>query len=200
MKNGRSVFRHLAVRIADHAAQASPRSRAEWASAMRAELEHISRDDAALMWAVGCIFASYSERMRTMISNNFRIARWILVLEMLCCFMPLTFLCLAVLANLGRLDGKAGILALTVVATGPIGLILTFRLVVLSHTSLTRFATTALWILAGWTGLAYSVHVFVEPEPAHAWREFVLIAVLPLVGIAHLLYLARRPVGKLAAA
>jgi hypothetical protein len=51
---------------------------------------------------------------------------------MLCCFTPLTLLCIAVLANLGRMQGKAGMLALTVAAAGPIGLIVAFKVVVLN--------------------------------------------------------------------
>jgi hypothetical protein len=199
MKNGRSVLRHFAVRLAAHAEKVLPRSRADWARAMRSEIHHISGNHATLKWALGCVFASYSERMRTMIGNSPRISRWVLVLEMLCCFTPLTLLCLAVLANLGRMEGKAGILALTVTATGPIGLIVAFKVVVLNRPPLTKFAIATLCVLAAWTGLAYSLQIIAEGEPAHAWREFILIALLPVLGIAHLLYLATRPVSKLAA-
>jgi hypothetical protein len=166
---------------------------------MRNEIHHISSDHAALKWALGCLFASYKDRMRTMIASNPRISRWVLVLEMLFCFTPLTLLCLATFANLGRMEGKTGMLALTVAAAGPIGLIAAFKVVVLNRPSLSKFAVVALCILAAWTGVAYSLQLLAEAEPASHWRDFVLIALLPAVGIAHLLYLATRPADGLAA-
>jgi hypothetical protein len=199
MNGIRAVFRHLAVLLAAHAEKALPPCRADWAKAMRNEIHHISGNGAALIWALGCVFASYRERVRAMIDTNPRISRWVLVLEMLCCFIPLTLLCLAIVENLGRMPGSTGILALTVAATGPIGLIVAFKVVVLNRPSLTRFATAALCILAAWTGLAYSLHILAGGQPAHAWREFVLIALLPALGIFHLVYLARRLVSKVAA-
>jgi hypothetical protein len=165
---------------------------------MRNEVQHIPGNQAAVMWALGCVFASYLERMRTMVGSNLRISRWVLVLEMLCCFTPLTLLCVAVLANLGRMQGAAGMLALTVAAAGPIGLVVAFKVVVLKRPSLTKFAMAALCILAAWTGLAYSLHILAEGEPAHAWREFVLIALLPVLGIVHLVYLSKSSVRKVA--
>jgi hypothetical protein len=199
MNSGRSAVRRLAVRLAAHAEKALPRSRVDWASAMRNEIHHISGNHAALKWALGCVFASYIERLRTMNVSNPRISRWVLVLEMLFCFAPLTWLCLATFANLGRMEGKTGIFALTVAAAGPIGLIVAIKVVVLNRPSLTKFAMAALCILAVWTGLAYSLQLLAEPEPALHWRDFVLIALLPALGIAHLLYLATRPVNRLAA-
>jgi hypothetical protein len=195
----RSVVRDFAVWLAAHAEKALPRSRADWASAMRNEVQHISNNHAALKWALGCVFASYRERLRTMIARNPRISRWVLVLEMLVCFTPLTWLCLATFANLGRMDGKTGMVALTVAAAGPIGLVVAFKVVVLNRPSLTKLAMAALCILAAWTGLTYSLQLLAEPEPASHWREFVLIALLPALGIAHLLYLASRPRNELAA-
>jgi hypothetical protein len=199
MNNRRSVVRDFAVRLAAHAEKILPRSRADWANAMRNEVHYISGNHAALKWALGCLFVSYRERMRTMIDSNPRISRWVLVLEMLFCFAPLTLLCLATFANLGRMEGKTAMVALTVAAAGPIGLIVAIKVVVLNRPSLTKFAMAALCILAAWTGFAYSLQILAEAEPASHWREFVLIALLPAVGIAHLLYLATRPVNKLAA-
>jgi hypothetical protein len=198
MISTRSVIRHLAVRLTSHTEKVLPESRAEWARAMRNEVQHISGNRAALVWALGCVFASYTERMRILLRSNPRISRWVLVLEMLCCFTPLTLLCIAVLANLGRMEGKTGILALTVAATGPVGLIVAFKVVVLNRPSLNRVGMAALCALAAWTALAYSLHIIAGGEPAHAWREFVLIALLPAVGIVHLLQLAIRSVRKVA--
>jgi len=166
---------------------------------MRNEVHHISDSRAALAWALGCMLASYTERMRIMISSKSKISRWVLVLEMLCCFTPLTLLCLAVVANLGRMQGVEGILALTVAVAGPVGLIVAFKVVVLNRPLLTKLAAAALCALAAWVVLAYSLQLLPGGQPAAHWREFVLIALLPALGIAHLLYLATRPASKVAA-
>jgi hypothetical protein len=128
--------------------------------------------------------------------NNPRISLWVLVLEMLCCFTPLTLLCIAIIANLGRMEGTSGIVALTVAATGPVGLFVAFKVVVLNRRSLTRSSTAALSAIAAWTALIYSLHIFAEGQPADAWREFVLIVLLPGLGIVHLLHLTRPSIGK----
>jgi len=199
MKNRRSVLRRFALPFAAHAEKIPPRCRADWANAMRNEVHKIPDNHAALVWAIGCVFAGYRQRVRTMIGTNPRISRWVLVLEMLCCFTPVSFLCLAVLANLGRMEGRTGIIALTVALAGPIGLIVTFKVVVLNRPSLTRSAIAGLCTLSAWTGVAYSLHIIAGGEPAHVWREFILIALLPVLGIAHLVYLATRPVSTPAA-
>jgi hypothetical protein len=191
MNDRRSVLRQFAESLATHAENVLPRVRADWAKAMCNEVHHISSNRAALTWALGCVFASYKERMRTMMIGSSRVSRWVLILEMLFCFTPLTLLCLAVLANLGRMQGQEGILALTVAAAGPIGLVVAFKIIVLKRPSLTKLATAALCVLAGWTVFAYSLQVIAEGGPVHEWwRNFVLIALLPALGVAHLIYLA----------
>lgn len=62
MNLGDSVVRRLATAFMQHAADVIPESRADWAHAMRNELEHIEGDFAALRWAMGCVMASYVEK------------------------------------------------------------------------------------------------------------------------------------------
>jgi len=199
MNSRQSAIRYFAVWLAAHAQKALPRSRADWARAMSHEIDHIPGNYTAFAWALGCVFASYTERIRAMIGSSPRISRWVLALEMLCCFTPLTLLCLATLANLGRMEGKTGIVALTVAAAGPIGLIVAFKIVVLNRPLLTKSAMAVLCVIATWTGLPYTLKILAAGELVNDWREFVLIALLPVLGIAHLLYLAKRPVSKLTA-
>jgi hypothetical protein len=90
MNNRRSVVQRVAARLISHAAQTLPVERADWATAMGNEFQYISGSYAPLIWAVGCVLASYAERIRVMNGNNPRISLWVLVLEMLCCFTPLT--------------------------------------------------------------------------------------------------------------
>src|SRR5258708_36448280 len=124
-------------------------------------------------------------------------SRWVLTLVMLFSFTPLTLLCLAVIANLGRMEGKKGILALTVAATGPIGFAVAFKVVVLKRASLNKIVIAALCILVAWTVLGYSLQIRAGNGPVHEWwRDFVLIALLPALGVAHLVYLATQSIKK----
>lgn len=204
MSGRHPVIRPLAMQLVTHAQKVLPRSRADWARAMHHEVEHISGNHAALAWALGCVVASYMERMKTMISSDARISRWVLALEMLCCFTPLTFLFMATVTNLGRMEGRTAIVALTVAMAGPIGLAFAFKIVVLKRRLLTELGTVALCTLAAWTALVVSLHDLSEHilgggrSNADWWESFVLLAVLPILGIAHLVFLARRSAGGVA--
>ena len=200
MSNRHSLLRDVALRLARHAGKALPPGCAGWSSAMHNEVHHISDSRAALAWAFGCVLASYTERIRTMISGNPKISRWVLVLEMLGCFTPLSLAWLAMLANLNRMQGAAGILALTATLAGPVGLIVAFKVVVLNRPLLTRLVAAGLCALAAWVVLAYSLILLAEGQSLGQWRDFVLMALLPALGIAHLLYLGTRPVSSIAAA
>jgi hypothetical protein len=164
------------------------------------EVHHIAGSRAALAWAFGCVLAGYTERMRIMISSNPKISRWVLILEMAFCFTPLTLVCFAVLANLGLFRGTEGIVALTVTMAGPVGLIIAFRVVVLNRPLLTRLALAGLCTLAAWVVLAYSLDLLPGGPSGGQWRDFILVALLPALGFAHLLYLATHPVSKVAVA
>jgi len=189
----RRIARHLAA----HAKTVLPHGREEWAQAMRNEIEQLTGGGAALRWALGCVLTSYSERLRSMKIANPVVSRWVLALEMLVCFTPLTLLCLAVIANLGRMQG-AGVLYLSVAAVGPIGLMVAFKTVVLNRPAINRFIAVALCIMATWTVLAYSLSILAHSGGSAGdwWREFVLIALLPALGIAHLVLLGLHQAGK----
>ncbi len=167
---------------------------------MRHEIEHLPGDRAALTWALGCLVASYTERLKIMIGSDVRISRWVLALEMLCCFTSLTFLFVETVLNFGRLDGRIATVALTATLIGPLGLLTAFKIIVLNRPSLTKPTTVALSVIVAWTAVVVSVHHLSLGQPnADWWHSFVLIAVLPVLGTAHLLYLARRPVRQVAA-
>lgn len=194
------MIRNLAVQLVAHAGKVLPRGREEWARAMNHEVQHISGNHAALGWALGCVVASYTERLKAMSGSDVRISRWVLVLEMLCCFIPLTFLFIETVVNFGRLGWRIAIVALTATMIGPLGLLTAFKIVVLNRPSLTKLATVALCTITAWTAVVVSLYDLSQGKPnADWWQSFVLIAVLPVLGIAHLLYLARRPAGSVAA-
>ena len=63
MTNKQPFARRVAMVLVTHAANALPNRRADWAHAIRNEIQHVSGDFNALGWALGCVIASYSERI-----------------------------------------------------------------------------------------------------------------------------------------
>jgi hypothetical protein len=57
-----SMLRRVASALVGHAAKVLPAARSSWSEGMTHEIAHIENDLAALMWAVGCVVASYRER------------------------------------------------------------------------------------------------------------------------------------------
>jgi hypothetical protein len=157
---------------------------------MANELDHIPRGTPALWWALGCTLVSYQERVRIMTRPLAHIPRWLLLLEMALCLVPLTWLFGAVLAMTARgaMPLEAGILYGSVALVGPIALATALRFVLSHASSVGRVTTTLLVLLAAWTVLGYSAQVLHNGLPPSAWwREFVLIALLPACAVAHLL-------------
>lgn len=74
----------LAERLVDHAARVMPEPRREWARAMRVELSYIPAPLAAAVFALGCVWASYSQRILQMLIFS-RLARWGLAIYALVC-------------------------------------------------------------------------------------------------------------------
>jgi hypothetical protein len=157
---------------------------------MANELDHIPRGAPALWWALGCTYVSYQERVRSMTRPLTHIPRWLLLLEMAVCLVPLTWLFVAVLAMTARgaMPLGAGILYGSVALAGPTALVTALRLVLSRASSVGRVATTLLVLLAAWTVVGYSMQVLHNGLPPSAWwQEFVLIALLPAWAVAHLL-------------
>ena len=67
-----------------------PTARREWGRAMRAEIDHIDGDFTALRFAGGCLLAGFALRGAFMILGTLRVSPFVLALEMLACFGPLT--------------------------------------------------------------------------------------------------------------
>jgi hypothetical protein len=201
-----SVQRRLAQRLAAHAAAVLPRHRKSFAAAMRNEIDHLPHDRQALFWALGCVVASYLERISDMTLGTLRVSRWVLGLEMLMCFFWLTWMFLA-LASRGLYFGFAGPLPmdpwfftmLTVCAVGPIGSVVAFRSIVLGRRLLNRVTTIVLCVAAAWTCIAFVGEIlnrggWLVGRPgaqAEALGLFVLFALLPALGVAHLVYLSK---------
>jgi hypothetical protein len=207
------LARQIARRLAAHAAGLLPESRAPWAQAMCHEVEHIARDRDALYWAFGCVVASYLERSRVMNVGTLRISRWVLALEMLMCFFWLTWM-FGALASRG-VYGFAGplpidtwfITMLFSTVLGPLGLAVAFKSIVLDRPRLSRLTKVALFVPAAWTFLAFGVQLVTRgwlagsnDRPLEALGLFILFAVLPALGVAHLVYLSRAKPHRVAVA
>jgi hypothetical protein len=187
-----------------HAAMVSPGERAEWAQAMVNELDYLSPDMSAIGWALGCIFVCYSERIRAMIRPLETLPRWILVLEMLVCLLPLTLLFSAVVQRglHGGFSLQAGLLYCSATILGPLGLAAALRLIFFKAGGMSRAAIAGLCLLAAWTLAAYSAQIltFGQIHLSDWWREFVIIAVLPTLAVLHLVFINSHRRGSLVAA
>lgn len=186
-----ALARTAAVWLVRQARKALPAHRSEWADAMRAELHYISSDYVALRWALGLFLASCLERVRIVNAERPGLPRWLLSLEMLLCFAPLTFFTVVLVVVLlkGIMPTQTALLSLSATAVGPIGLAIAFRMIVLGPIALGRGTILALGILAAWTLFAFTSSLAVGGSGpiVEWWREYVLIALLPAVGAAHLM-------------
>jgi hypothetical protein len=186
--------------LVKHAATVSPGERAEWAQAMLNELDYLSPDMSAVGWALGCIVVCYSERIRAMVRSLESLPRWVLVLEMVVCFLPLTLLFSAVVQRglHGGFTLQAGLLYGSASILGPLGFAAALRSIFSKSGGMSRATIAGLCLLAAWTLAAYATQIltFGQSHLSDWWRELVLIAVLPLLAVLHIVFInshGRRP-------
>jgi hypothetical protein len=189
MSSREANTRKVAVLLVKHAAWVSPPDRKEWSQAMINELDHVPHDLAALRWALGCTFVSYLERIHTMTRSLTNLPRWLVSLEMAVCLVPLTWLFVAVLSMMarGRMPLDYGVLVGSATLLGPVGLAVAMRIAFVTGGSVSRATTMALALLAAWTVLACSGQVLPLGAFLSTWRDYVLIALLPVSAVVHLL-------------
>jgi hypothetical protein len=219
MSESVSLRRRLARALMRCATIALPATRADWASAMNAELDHFDSDHDASVWAIGCVVAALRERANVVFIGNLKVSRWILAPEMLLCFVPLTVLWLDAIGGSSGiirlngdviqryfLDARGGKFALvTMIAgvilgtLGPLGLTAAFRLIVFGRTPSSRWFRTALVagpILYGILTLITRVAIggtgslrFEAVVSFDLWSSILLLSALPSLGAAHMLRL-----------
>ncbi len=194
-----------------------PPDRREWAEAMRAEFAYLP-PRGALRWSLGCLIAALKLRLSPMNTGDFRISRWVMLIETLGCFGFLTLAWFEITfgaSGLVRHDweivtksyitypGGPYIFAMIVLGAfvglvGPIGLFLGLRFVVLGRALANRplgqalIVALLLYALAGAMGWFLGPPGFSPGGPGFT----VLFVLLPLAGIVHLLYLARPAVPR----
>jgi hypothetical protein len=193
-----------------------PPERRVWSEAMHAESAYLPDRDAA-RWALGCLFTATRERFLPMNTKDLRISRWVMLVEALGCFGPMTLGWYEItLGDSGLLrhtaaivskyylpiPGGAYLFSMIVLGTivgvvGPIGLYLGLRYVASGRGLGNRafgcalIAAPLVYELGGVLGLLFGPPDF-HPDPAMA----VLFVLLPIAGIAHLMMLERpAPVG-----
>ncbi len=216
MKVQPSTGRRLAAALLRVARGLLPQSRRHWAQAMQAELDHLGNDQDALRWALGCVVAGAKERINGMFGDKLKVSRWILVPEMLLCFVPLSFLCwdsVAAGSRMVRAHGEAlhehvvrhadGTLALITViagtiagALGPLGLIGSSRVVVAARAPGSRWFGALLIggpLLYGLLTLTARLATagpgafgLDAPDSFDFWSGILLLSALPALGAAHL--------------
>jgi hypothetical protein len=200
MSQRKDIKARIARALVLHAARVAATEHAEWIAAIAHELEHLPRGDAALSWALGCVFVSYTGRMRVVIRDSADWPRWAGLLEMLFCLAPVTVYFLFITVSTvqgytlfpgqGYTQAQEALIFGSATMIGPVGLISAFR-TLFSRTFVPgRLLTTLLWLLAAWAMTAFVallVHFHLEPL---AWCEMLLpFALLPAVAVAHLAWL-----------
>lgn len=187
------LARRAAYGLVKHAAMVLPEERAEWAQAMINEMDYLSPDKSAVGWAFGCLFVGYSERMRFMIRSFESLPRWMLVLEMLVCFLPATLLfATVILTGLhGGFTLRDGLLYCAGTILGPLGLAAALRSIFLKPGGMNRAVIAGLCVLAVWTMAAYAAQIltFGQSHLSDWWRDIVIIAVLPALAVLHLVFI-----------
>lgn len=170
----------------------------EWARAMLAELEHVDEAERT-NWALGCLIAAIQQRFVSMQNGTLRVSRSILLLELIVCFLPLTWGWLDVVFGDYFLDSSldAGILGMMLGAAvigliGPIGLFLTARAVTRGVGLRSRTFGIAMIVgVVAYAAASVILRLVAGPGAFAADVSFIVLMIaLPAIGIAHLMYLA----------
>jgi hypothetical protein len=186
-----------------------PHSRRAWIDAMRAEADYLPAHGAT-RWASGCLYAAIQERLH-MNTGDFRISRWVMLVETLGCFGFMTlgwFVVTFGYSGLLRRDwdvvtknylpypGGAFIFSMIALGAivglvGPVGLYLGGRYFLTGRGLANRklagvlIAAPLVYVVASMAGY------FVGPPDWHSNLALgVMCVLLPVVGIAHLAWLA----------
>jgi hypothetical protein len=79
----------LATVLLNLARRLMPRGREDWFDAMRAESDYLDGAE-RLRWTFGCVITAIKQRFAPMDTGSFRVSRWVMLVEALGAFGPLT--------------------------------------------------------------------------------------------------------------
>jgi hypothetical protein len=160
--------RSIARALVDLAAWSLPTHRADWAAAMRAELEYAGDRRSAFVWALGCLRTGLNERFLAWSPLEIRAIRWMLALWL--GYRAEDILCDVALV----LSYKAPQLGLTALLTGCAQGEDYQRIIPLLD--ITTYWTLGAWMLV--SGLYLVVVAMLLQRAAHAANLFILTAAL----------------------
>jgi hypothetical protein len=187
-----------------------PSQRREWWAAMRAEADYLSAAG-AVRWACGCLFTACRERLPAMDTREFRISRWVMIVEAIGCFGPLSLAwCLTTFGASGLLRYTPDIVARDFAAipggtfiftlfalgavvglVGPIGLYLGMRYAASGRGLARPFGFTLIGVLVAYQLVAALGWLIGPPGYRPDATTALLFVLIPLLGLAHLIFLAR---------
>lgn len=195
MKREESLIRRMAILLVSHAAKVLPPKREEWARAMVNEIDFLTEDRIALKWAIGCVYTSYWERVADMSVGTLRVSRAVLTVEMLMCFGIPCMVFFGMLFHIGNFipfnRDLFSVFLFTASLIGPVGLNFAFRFIALKRNVLGKSVVAVLCVLATWTLMVHGIAIWIAaelPNTSTEWSAVFLLAVLPALGVAHLIY------------
>ena len=185
----RSGARRMASALVRGAAHVVPSSHGRWATAMLHEVAHIDSDSKALRWAVGCVYASCLERVRSVYlldSRTVRVTATLLAsFRVLDVGMP-TLLTLALhtrsaaAASIGRLTPGDDYRRLAPLLEAiPVWLHAVILLAVLLYV----MAAGAMWRRSSMAALFWSLAVLAEQSASLAAKP--IVAAVGVVAVQH---------------
>jgi hypothetical protein len=206
-----SLPHRLAERLIGHAAAVMPVARRDWVLGMRAELIAIDAPGQALVFAAGCAWTAYQQRMSPMrialLTVRLAVAAVALLTAAFHAFAPLNLLAIAVDLRRHGLDGWAGGMALLRGQTADQALASFAAIPVWQGAAMFGLAVAfaaAAWFLARWNPRALGIAVLAglalhtantlallaawpQPylmHPAAAWLDYMAFVLLSLVALA----------------
>lgn len=190
-----SLASSISKALLRHALRACPPGREKWIAAAAAELESITGSYESLMWSLGAVYASYQARLSAMSLDQPQLSGPVLTLEALICFFPSSLLWGWVLLAVAKdqIPASGGLYLFAAASIGPMGLVAFGRMAIGNCRSTRGHGALTLILLAGWTAAAILLSPL-TPMPLMdlAWRDCVLLVLLPLIGVMHYMHLARK--------
>lgn len=188
-----------------------PRTGTDWFAAMQAEIEHLP-PGAARSWAFGCVVAAIKLRLSAMQVGTLRIPRWVMLVEAVGSFLPLTLGWYAIafgqpgvlrqplsIIDLHYLPYPGGPYIMTMLFSGlvvglmgPVGLFLGLRYVFTRRGLGNRvfgYALIGVPLLYAVVGVIAG-YLAGPPGFSPIWPHTIAFLLLPVACVAHLMYLA----------
>ncbi len=128
--------------------------------------------------------------------GNLRVSPAVLTVEMLLCFGFPCFAFFGMLFQIGNfIPFNYSLLSMIIFTScliGPVGLAFAFRFIALKRNVLGKSVLAVLGVLATWTLIAHSILIWIDTNRLDfsAWSGIFLLAVLPILGVAHLIYIS----------